>query len=147
VRICSGAIGKPWIAELPRQGHSEVGMTMNETRAKNLGSEGIEAMAGGAHDAAAVHAALQRSKVEAVIDALSSLPRDQCDMPKYVAGERKLRFEGGGNLFRAAHACGVRRYLQQSSRFFLKAPEGPLADESSSMNVNASRGVAASGVI
>jgi nucleoside-diphosphate-sugar epimerase len=117
--------GKPWIAELPRQGHSEVGMTMNETRAKNLESEGIEAMPGDAHDAAAVHAALQRCKVEAVIDALSSLPRDQSDMPKYVAGERKLRFKGGGNLFRAALACGVRRYLQQSSAFSSKRLKDP----------------------
>ncbi len=38
---------------------------------------------------------------------------------------------------------GVRRYLQQSSGFFLKAAEGTLADESSSLDVNASPGVAA----
>jgi len=47
-------------------------------------------------------------------------------------------------LFRAALACGVRRYLQQSSGFFLKAPAGMLADESSPMDVNASPSVAAS---
>jgi len=140
----SGAIGKPLIAELLRQGHSVVGMTTNETRAKNLESQGIEAMTVDAHDAAAVLAALERAKVEAVIDELTSLPRDQSDMPKYAAGDRKLRIEGGGNLFRAALACGVRRYLQQSSGFFLKAPEGSLADESSPMDVNASPGVAAS---
>lgn len=87
----SGAIGKPLIAELLRQGHSVVGMTTNETRAKNLESQGIEAMTVDAHDAAAVLAALERAKVEAVIDELTSLPRDQSDMPKYAAGDRKLR--------------------------------------------------------
>jgi len=62
--------------------------------------------------------ALRRSKAEAVIDELTSLPKEQSDMPKYAAGDRKLRIEGGGNLFRAALATGVRRYLQQSSGFF-----------------------------
>lgn len=65
-------------------------------------------------------------------------------MPKYAAGDRKLRIEGGGNLFRAAIASGVRRYLQQSSGFFLKAAKGTLADESSPLDVNASPSVAAS---
>src|SRR5580698_1579027 len=65
-------------------------------------------------------------------------------MPKYAAGDRKLRVEGGGNLFRAAIASGVRRYLQQASGFFLKASEGTLADESSPLDVNASPSVAAS---
>ena len=49
-----------------------------------------------------------------------------------------------GNLFRAAVASGVRRYLQQSSGFFLKAAAGALADESSPLDVNASPSVAAS---
>ena len=51
--------------------------------------------------------------------------------------DRKLRIEGGGNLHRAALACGVRRYIQQSSGFFLEA-KGALADESSPLAVNAS---------
>ncbi len=65
-------------------------------------------------------------------------------MGTYAAGDRRLRLEGGGNLLRAAIACGVQRYLQQSSGFFLK-PIGPgLADESAALDVNASPGVAAS---
>jgi len=79
-----------------------------------------------------------------VIDELTSLPKEQSEMPKYAAGDIKLRIEGGGNLFRAAIATGVRRYLQQSSGFFLKAAEGALADESSPLDVNATPGVAAS---
>ena len=137
----SGAIGEPLIVELLERGHSVVGMTTSEARAKNLEGQGAEAVIVDAFDAPAVEAALRRSKAEVVIDELTSLPKAQSDMPKYAAGDRKLRIEGGGNLFRAAHASGVRRYLQQSSGFFLKAAAGTLADESSPLDVNASPSV------
>src|SRR6202034_899913 len=140
----SGAIGEPLIAELLKQGHSVAGMTTSETRAAFLEGQGASAAIVDAFDAVAVEAALRRSKAEIVIDELTSLPQDPGDMPEYAAGDRKLRLEGGGNLFRAAIATGVRRYLQQSSGFFLKATEGTLADESSPLDVNASPGVAAS---
>jgi len=140
----SGAIGQPLIAELLKQGHSVVGMTTSEARAKNLVSQGAEAVIVDAFDAAAVEAALRQAKAEVVVDELTSLPKEQTDMPKYAQGDRRLRLEGGGNLFRAAIASGVRRYLQQSSGFFLKAATGTLADESSPLDVNASAAVAAS---
>ena len=140
----SGAIGEPLIAELLKQGHSVVGMTTSNAGAKNLERQGAEALVADAYDGPAVVEALRRSKAEAVIDELTSLPKEQGDMPKYAAGDRKLRLEGGGNLFRAAIAAGVRRYVQQSSGFFLKAAEGKLADESSPLDVNASPAVAAS---
>jgi len=140
----SGAIGEPLIAELLKRGHSVVGMTTSETRARILEGQGASAAIVNAFDAAAVEATLSRSKAEAVIDELTSLPKEPSDMPKYAEGDRKLRIEGGGNLFRAAIATGVRRYLQQSSGFFLKAAEGTLADESSPLDVNASPSVAAS---
>src|SRR5580698_2719750 len=140
----SGAIGEPLIAELLKQGHSVVGMTTSAERAKNLEGQRAEAAIVDAFDAAAVGAAMRRSKAEVVIDELTSLPKEQSDMPKYAAGDRKLRIEGGGNLFRAAIATGVRRYLQQSSGFFLKAAAGKLADESSPLDLNASPSVTAS---
>jgi len=140
----SGAIGEPLIAELLKQGHSVVGMTTSQERAKNLQQQGAEAVIADAFDAVAVENALRRSKAETVIDELTSLPKEQSDMPKYAAGDRRLRLEGGGNLFRAAIATGVRRYLQQASGFFLKAPQGELADEAAPLDVDASPAVAAS---
>jgi nucleoside-diphosphate-sugar epimerase len=119
-------------------------MTTNEARAKNLERAGAEAVIVDAFDAPAVEAAMRRSKAEVVIDELTSLPQVQSDMPKYSAGDRRLRIEGGANLLRAAHASSVRRYLQQSSGFFLRAAAGTLADESSPLDVYASTGVAAS---
>jgi nucleoside-diphosphate-sugar epimerase len=140
----SGAIGEPLIAELLKHGHSVVGMTTSETRARNLERQGAEAAIVDALDAKAVERAFRQARAEVVIDELTSLPKEQSDMPKYAEGDRKLRIEGGGNLLRAAIACGVRRYLQQASGFFLKAPKGTLADESSPLDINASPGVAAS---
>ncbi|HTD55385.1 MAG TPA: NAD(P)-dependent oxidoreductase [Silvibacterium sp.] len=140
----SGAIGEPLIAELLKQGHSVVGMTTSQERAKNLQQQGAEAVIADAFDAVAVENALWQSKAETVIDELTSLPKEQSDMPKYEAGDRKLRLEGGGNLFRAAIATGVRRYLQQASGFFLKAPQGELADEAAPLDVDASPAIAAS---
>ena len=139
----SGAIGEPLIAELIKRGHSVLGMTTSEARGKKLESQGAQAVIADAFDAAAVLAAIRQSKPDAVIDQLTSLPKEMRDMPDYVAGDKRLRVEGGGNLLRAAAECGVRRYLQQSSGFFLKAAEGALADESCIMDVNASPGVAA----
>ena len=140
----SGAIGQPLVAELLKKGHSVVGMTTSEARARNLESQGVEAVIVDAFHAAELEAALRRAKAEVVIDELTSLPKEQSDMPKYAAGDRRLRIEGGGNLFRAAIATGVRRYLQQSSGFFLKAAEGTLADEQCPLDIDASPGVAAS---
>lgn len=116
----SGAIGEPLIAELLKRGHSVVGMKKSETRAKILERQGASAAIVDAFDAAAVVATLGRSKSEVVIDELTSLPKEQSEMPKYAAGDTKLRIEGGGNLFRAAISTGVRRYLQQSSGFFCR---------------------------
>jgi len=125
-------------------GHSVVGMTTSTAGVKRLESQGAEGVLVNALHADEVAAVLQHAKPEVVIDELTSLPKDPSDMPKYAAGDRRLRIEGGGNLFRAAIAVGVRRYLQQSSGFFLKAAEGTLADESSPLDVHASPGVAAS---
>jgi len=60
-----------------------------------------------------------------------------------LPGDRKVRLEGGGNLHRAAKAAGVRRYLQQSSGFFLKSASG-LATESDPLAIDAGGNVAMS---
>ena len=139
----SGAIGEPLIAELLKQGHFVVGLTKSRVGARLLESQGASAVIADALDATAIETALRESQAEVVIDQLTSLPKDQTEMPKYAAGDSRLRLEGGGNLFRAAVVTGVKRYLQQSSGFFLTA-QGGLADESSPLDVGASPGVAAS---
>ncbi len=138
----TGAIGRPLVAQLVRQGHAVTAMTRSASGAQSLKDDlGAAVALVDALDAGAVEEAVRRSGAEAVIDELTSLPKDPADMPRARARDRQLRIEGGGNLRRAALACGVRRYVQQSSGFFL-APGAGLADESVGMAVDASPGVA-----
>ncbi|AXC10828.1 NAD-dependent epimerase/dehydratase [Acidisarcina polymorpha] len=139
----TGAIGRPLIAELIRQGHTVTGMTRSAAGAQSLTHLGAAVVEVSAFDQAAVEQALRASEAEIVIDELTSLPKDPAQMATSAAGDRKLRIEGGGNLYRAAEKIGVRRYLQQASGFFLKASNG-LADETDGLATDASPGVAAS---
>src|SRR6516164_8499083 len=138
-----GAIVRPLVAEVVRPGHAVTAMTRSRARTKGLKELGAEVALVDALDAAAVEEAVRKSGAEAVIDQLTSLPRSPADMAAARATDRRLRIEGGGNLRRAALACGVRRYVPQSSGFFLAPSEG-LADESEGMAVDASPRVAAS---
>ncbi|HEY0264429.1 MAG TPA: NAD(P)-dependent oxidoreductase [Granulicella sp.] len=140
----SGAIGQPLLTELLRQGHTVTGMTQSEAGAERLRALGAAPVLANALDAAAVEQALRSSAAEVVIDELTALPKHPADLHKYAPGDRKLRLEGGGNLYKAAIAAGVRRYIQQASGFFLKAAPGTLADESAPLATDATPGVAAS---
>jgi nucleoside-diphosphate-sugar epimerase len=139
----SGAIGHPLVAELVRQGHAVTGMTRSEAGARRLRDLGASVAQISAFDGPAVEQAFRRSQAEVVIDELTALPGNPSEMAAAAPGDRKLRLEGGGNLHRAALACGVRRYVQQASAFFLR-PGGGLADESEGLAVDASPRVAAS---
>jgi nucleoside-diphosphate-sugar epimerase len=118
-------------------------MTRSEAGSRRLIDRGAGAELANALDTAAVTAAVRRARPEVVIDQLSSLPQDPADMDRYLPDDVRLRLEGGANLRRAALDCGARRYVQQSSGFFLK-PGKTLADESESMALDASPGIATS---
>lgn len=138
----TGAIGRPSIAELVRQGHTVTGMTRSAAGKEQLARLGAAVAQTSALDAEAVLAAVRSSQAEVMIDQLTALPKSPADMAAARAGDAQLRIEGGRNLLRAAEACGVRRYLQQSSGFLLQAAPGRLADESDGMLQGASPGVA-----
>jgi nucleoside-diphosphate-sugar epimerase len=138
----TGAIGQPLIAELIRQGHTVTGMTVSDAGTAKLARAGAAVARVSALDAAAVDATIRRVTPDVVIDELTSLPRNPADMAASFERDRQVRIEGGGNLLRAAVAHGVRRYIQQSSGFFL-APGPGLGDESTPMALDASPRVAA----
>ena len=139
----SGAIGRPLIAVLVRRGHTVTGMTRSDAGARALADLGAAVARVSAFDARGLEEALRRSRAEVVIDELTALPKSPSEMAEAAPGDRKLRLEGGGNLHRAARACGVRRYVQQASGFFLRPGSG-LADESEGLAVDGSPRVAAS---
>jgi nucleoside-diphosphate-sugar epimerase len=139
----SGAIGRPLVAELIRRGHMVTGMTRSDAGATVLASLGAAVARASAFDAPGLERALRGSEAEVVIDELTALPKSPADMAAAAEGDRRLRLEGGGNLLAAARRCGVRRYVQQASGFFLRPGPG-LGDESEGLVVEASPRVAAS---
>ncbi len=136
----SGAIGQPIVAELLRRGHIVTGIARSTDRLQNMAKLGAHVFAVDVFDRNALEHAVRRSEAEAVIDELTSLPAVPADLPKSLPGDRRLRIEGGENLLECAKAAGVRRYLQQSSGFFLEPGEG-LATESAGFAVGASPNV------
>jgi nucleoside-diphosphate-sugar epimerase len=139
----SGAIGRPLVAELIRRGHAVTGMTRSDAGATALASLGAAVARVSAFDAPGLERALRESKAEVVVDELTALPRSPADMAAAAEGDRRLRLEGGGHLLAAARRLGARRYVQQSSGFFLRPGPG-LGDESEGLAVEASPRVAAS---
>ena len=137
----TGAIGQPLIAELIAEGHTVTGMTHSEAGARRLRAAGVDVAIADALNGDAVETVLRASHAEVVIDELTAIPKTPSELPAHAHVDQKLRIEGGNNLYRAALACGVRRYIQQSSGFLLDAKES-LADESSPLALNASPGVA-----
>jgi hypothetical protein len=98
----SGAIGQPLVAELIQQGHTVTGMTHSDAGAQKLQTAGAAVARVSVFDEAALAEALRRSSAEVVIDELTALPKDPSELAAAGPGDRKLRLEGGGNLFRAA---------------------------------------------
>lgn len=138
----SGAIGRPIVAELLKRGHAVTGLTSSDRGAEVLAALGARVARASGLDAAAIDAAIKASGAEVVIDELTKLPASPKDMAAAAEEDRRLRLEGGANLRRAARRHGVRRYLQQSSGFFLAAGSG-LAEESERFAVDASPRIAA----
>ncbi|MBV8115575.1 MAG: NAD(P)-dependent oxidoreductase [Silvibacterium sp.] len=137
----SGAIGRPLVTELIRQGHQVTGISRRASSLDRLAKLGATIVEVDVFDAAAVEQAVRESQAEAVIDELTSLPATPAEIGNALAGDRKVRIEGGGNLRRAAQAAGVQRYLQQASGFFLKATSG-LATEADRLAIDAGGNVA-----
>ncbi len=134
-------MGQALIAELIRHGHVVTGMTRSEAGSKKLVDMGAGVVRVNAFDTTAVEQVLRDCRAEVVIDELTALPKDPSEMAAYAPGDRKLRLEGGGNIYRAARLIGVRRYIQQASGFFLEPGNG-LADESAGLAIDASPRVA-----
>lgn len=141
----TGAIGRPLVSALVAARHEVVGMTSSERGLSDLRQLGANGVVVDALDSGAVSAAIGRARPDAVIEELTSLPKDYTPeaMRAAAARDRRLRLEGGRNLHNAARAAGAKRYIVQSTGFFY-GPGPGLAAETDSLAVNASPGVAGS---
>ncbi|MFZ0431045.1 MAG: NAD(P)-dependent oxidoreductase [Acidobacteriota bacterium] len=141
----TGAIGRPLISALIAARHDVVGMTSSARGLGILQTRGAEGILVDAFDSAAVQAAIRRVRPDAVIEELTSLPKDYTPEAMRAAAERdrKVRLEGGRNVHNAARAAGAKRYVVQSTGFFY-GPGPGLAAETDPLAVQATPGVAGS---
>ena len=141
----TGAIGRPLVSALAAARHEVVGMTSSERGLRVLQKYGADGVVVNAFDSGAVNAAIGRVRPDAVIEELTSLPRDYTPEAMRAAEERdrKVRLEGGQNVYHAARTAGARRYLVQSTGFFY-GPGARLASETDLLAGNASPGVSGS---
>jgi len=140
----TGAIGRPFIAQLLARGHTVTALTRSSEKAQALMDQGVELAIADVFDAEAVKAVVSRAQPEVVIEQLTALPKTYTreSMNAAAALNNRIRFEGGANVLAAAQAASVRRYLRQSVAFY--AVPGPgLADEDTPLAFDASPGVAA----
>lgn len=87
----SGAIGKPLIAELIRQGHTVTAMSQSEADAQALKEQGAADEIADALDASAVERAISHAKPEIVIDQLTRLPKHPSEIHDYLLCRRHPR--------------------------------------------------------
>jgi 2-alkyl-3-oxoalkanoate reductase len=141
----TGAIGRPLISALVASGREVVGITSTERGAQILRDKGAEAFVANALDRGAIEAVMRKVRPEAVIDELTSLPKEYTpeEMGKAAERDRTLRLSGGRNVQDAAVASGTRRYIVQSTGFFYAPWTGP-AHETEALASNASPGIAGS---
>jgi nucleoside-diphosphate-sugar epimerase len=120
----SGAIGRHLIPQLVGAGHEVVGMTRRQDRADALSALGADGVVVDALDREAVRRVVLDAEPEAVIDELTSLPRnyDLGDKHLYDAND-EIRSKGTPALHDAAREAGARRFVMQSVAF-LYAPQG-----------------------
>jgi nucleoside-diphosphate-sugar epimerase len=141
----TGAIGRPLVSALVAARYDVIGMTSSENGLRVLQQNGAEGVIVDVFDTQAVSAAFGQVRPDAVIDELTSLPKDYTPEAMRAAADRdrRVRLEGGGNIHRAALAAGAKRYIVQSTGFFYGPGDG-LAAETDSLAVNASPGIASS---
>jgi nucleoside-diphosphate-sugar epimerase len=120
----SGAIGQFLIPQLVDAGHEVVGMTRRQDKADALAKLGATGVVVDALDREAVRRVVLDAAPEAVIDELTSLPRDyNLRDPHLYDANDEIRSKGTPALHEAAREAGARRFVMQSIAF-LYAPEG-----------------------
>lgn len=132
----TGTVGLPLVRALCTLGHQLTGLTRAGPGIDRL-RLGAETSIADAVDPSSVLNAIQTVAPDVVIDQLTSLPPHPSDLLKSLPNYTQLRREGGANLLSGAQAAGVRRHVIQSRGFYLDAPQGELADETSDLRYDA----------
>jgi nucleoside-diphosphate-sugar epimerase len=141
----TGAIGRPLVSALKAAGHQVIGMTSKPSGLEVLQTIGADGVIVDALDTPAIQSVIKKIGPDAVIEELTSLPREYTpeEMRAAAQRDRRLRLEGGSNVHNAARLARAKRYVVQSTGFFY-APGQGLAAETEPLAINASPAVSAS---
>ena len=112
----TGVVGRQLIPQLVEAGHSVVGTTRSRPRVEWLRSTGAEAVVVEPLDRAAMMAAVELARPDAVVSELTALSRefDLRHFDRTFAVTNDLRTRGTDILVEAARAAGARRLIAQS---------------------------------
>ncbi len=130
----TGVVGRQLVPQLLAAGHSVVGTTRSRSRTGWLLDAGAEAVVVEPLDRAAMTAAVERARPDAVVHELTALSGRRFDLRHFnrtFALTNDLRTRGTDILVEAARAAGARRLIAQSFAGWPSARTGgPVKTES-----------------
>jgi nucleoside-diphosphate-sugar epimerase len=111
----TGALGRPLVAQLVKNGHEVTGMTRSESKQHLLRELGARPVVADALDPDAVARAVAEAEPDVIVHQLTAIgafnPRR---MERDFAATNRLRTEGTDHLLAAGRALGVKRFVAQS---------------------------------
>ncbi|OLD46546.1 MAG: hypothetical protein AUI63_04760 [Gemmatimonadetes bacterium 13_1_40CM_2_60_3] len=113
----TGALGVPLVRLLVAGGHQVTGLTRSEARAKIISGLRACPVIADALNAESLHCAVRSASPDAVIHALTDIPKRGPLWPRDFNRNNELRVRGTANLLDAAIAAGARRIVVESMVF------------------------------
>ena len=110
----TGALGVPLVRRLVASGHEVTGLTRSGAKAALVRDLGATPAVADALDAATLGAAVAESAPDAVVHALTALPKRGPLRISELAATDRVRTRGTANLIEAAVAAGARRLVGES---------------------------------
>jgi nucleoside-diphosphate-sugar epimerase len=110
----TGALGVPLVRLLVARGDDVLGLTRSKARAHLIRHLGATPVVADALAADTLRAALAEHRPDAVVHALTALPKRGPLRVSELGATDRVRIEGTANLLEAAVAAGVRRLVAES---------------------------------
>jgi nucleoside-diphosphate-sugar epimerase len=113
----TGALGQPLVRRLVGHGMEVAGLTRHGSRTPLIGDLGAEPVVADALDAAGISAAVVAARPDAVVHALTAVPKRGPLRAGDLDRTNRIRREGTANLLAAARRAGARRFVAESMIF------------------------------
>jgi nucleoside-diphosphate-sugar epimerase len=113
----TGALGRPLVRRLVEHGVEVAGLTRHASKTQLLSDLGAGPVVADALDPAAISAAVVAARPEAVVHALTAIPKRGPLRARDLDRTNRLRREGTANLLAAARLAGARRFIAESMIF------------------------------